>query len=832
MVVLRLACRDLRGALGGFWLLMVCVALGTAAIASIGGLSAMILDGVRAGGRLSIGGDVSLRLFHQPPDPAHLKAFSADGTASLSVELRPLVHHGAQQALVELRAVDSAYPLYGALALEPAIAPAEALGRRDGMWGAAVAAPLLTALGAALGDVVEAGGQRFELRALIREEPDRALRGFTLGPRMIVALPAIAGSDLVAPGTQTYWYTRLRLNDGWSPADWIANFERRFPESGYRIVNADEGVPGVERSLALVTSLLSFVALGMLLIGGVGIASSVGAYLERKRDTIATLKSLGATSRTILGVYLVQVVAAALGGIALGLGLGALLPLAALPLLPDWLPAYPAVQLRPLIVAGGFGLLAALLFSLWPLAKAGRQSPQALFRQLVAAEQAGPASARLWVAMVLLAAALAALFVWSAPLPVIAGLFAAAAVVGVLAFIGLGRLCVLAARKIGQHRLARRPVLRLTVANLHRPGAPTASLIMAMGLSLTVLVAVTAIRENADRHLADTVPAMAPDLVLLNLPPEEGARFDAALEDMPQVARWQRLPFLHGRVDRIAGRKVTERPVPADMGFVIRGDRGLSWRAAPPERALVAGEWWPADYTGPTLLSLDGRVADRLGLSVGDTLTLNIHGAPLTARIANLRHVDWSGLEIDFPILLSPPADPPPYREIAALWMPPQSVAATRTALAALFPKSPTILVDEVIDFFGAVARDAGRLLSAASSVAGLAALLVLGGAVAASQQRRGREAVLLKVLGATRRQVMAVTILEFALVGGAACLLALLHGNLAAWTAIGGVMAFRPSLGPALPWSLALLGLMTVVGVIAAAWSLARPVGRVLRQD
>ena len=832
MVVLRLACRDLRGALGGFWLLMVCVALGTAAIASIGGLSAMILDGVRAGGRLSIGGDVSLRLFHQPPDPAHLAAFSADGTASLSVELRPLVHHREQQALVELRAVDSAYPLYGALALEPALAPAQALGQRDGIWGAAVAAPLLTALGAALGDVVEVGGQRFELRALIREEPDRALRGFTLGPRMIIALPAIAGSDLVAPGTQTYWYTRLRLNDGWSPADWIAGFERRFPESGYRIVNADEGVPGVERSLALVTSLLGFVALGMLLIGGVGIAGSVGAYLERKRDTIATLKSLGATSQIILGVYLVQVIAATLGGIALGLGLGALLPLVALPLLPDWLPADPGVQLRPLITAGGFGLLAALLFSLWPLAKAGRQSPQALFRQLVAAEQAGPASAHLWGVMVLLAAALAALFICSAPLPVIAGLFAVAAVVGGLAFIGLGRLCVLVARKIGHRRLARRPVLRLAVANLHRPGAPTASLIMAMGLSLTVLVAVAAIRENTDRHLADTVPAMAPDLVLLNLSPEEGARFDAALEDMPQVARWQRLPFLHGRVDRIAGRKVTERPVPADMAFVIRGDRGLSWRAAPPERALVAGEWWPADYTGPTLLSLDSRVADRLGLSVGDTLTLNIQGAPLTARIANLRRVDWSGLEIDFPILLSPPADPPPYREIAALWMPPQSVAATRTALATLFPESPTVLVGEVIDFFGAVARDAGRLLSVASSVAGLAALLVLGGAVAASQQRRGREAVLLKVLGATRRQVMAVTILEFALVGGAACLLALLLGNLAAWAAIGGVMAFRPSLGAALPWSLALLALMTAVGVIAAVWSLARPVGRVLRQE
>ena len=835
MTVLRLALRDLRGAMGGFWLLILCVALGTAAMAATGLLSRMVLDGVQAGARAGIGGDVSLRLYHRPPPPEHLALFAGAGTASLTAELRPLAHGGGGGGgtLVEMKAVDAAYPLYGDVVLEPALPLAEALAERDGIRGAAVAEELLGALGLALGDRIVIGGQAFEMRALIRAEPDRALRGFTLGPRVIVALPAIEQSALVAPGTQTYWYSRLRLRDGVSASDWIRGFEQRFPEAGYRIVDAGDGVPGVERSMGFVTSLLILLSLGMVLIGGVGVGGAVAAYLDRKRDTIAILKGLGATTATIRRLYLVQIMAASLCGIALGLALGIAATRAATPLLAGWLPLDPAIRLTPLASAAGFGLLASLIFALWPLAQAAQLSPQELFRDLLAGERQRPGW-RALAGLVLLAVLLLLLLVWSAPLPVLAALFAAGAALAVLGYLLLGRAVMWGAgwavRWVGGR--TRRPLLRLALVNLHRPGAPTAPLVLALGLCLTLLVAVTSVRDNAAAHLRDTLPATAPDLILLNLPPEEAARFDALMAAQPSLARWSRAPFLHGRLDRIEGVPVGALRIPAEIGFVVRGDRGLSWRASPHAGGLVAGEWWPADYQGPPLLSVDARVAEKLGVTVGDLLTLNVLGEPLEGRIANLRRVDWAGLDLDFPILLSPPADPPPHREVAALWLRDEAALETvRAALAGAFPESPTIEVAEVIGFLAGVAARGGEMMTALAAASGFAALLVLAGAVLAGQRRRAQEAVLLKMLGATRRQLAVAALLEYALIAAAAGLAALLLGNLAAWAAIGGWLDFRPALGSALPWLVGAVAVMTLAGLAALNRALARPPALMLRQ-
>ena len=831
MTFLRLALRDLRGAMGGFWLLILCVALGTAAMAATGLLSRMVLDGVQAGARSGIGGDVSLRLYHRPPPPEHLALFNEAGATSLTAELRPLAHGGAggSSTLVEMKAVDAAYPLYGDIVLEPSMPLSEALAERDGIRGAAVADELLEKLGLALGDRIRAGGQAFEMRALIRAEPDRALRGFTLGPRVIVALPAIAGSALVEPGTQTYWYSRLRLRDQLAASDWIRDFEQRFPEAGYRIIDAADGVPGVERSMAFVTSLLILLSLGMVLIGGVGVGGAVAAYLERKRDTIAILKGLGATSATIRRLYLAQIMAASLAGILLGLALGVAAARGATPLLAGWLPLDPAIRLAPLLTAAGFGLLSALIFALWPLTRAAQLPAQHLLRDLVAGERQGPGW-RALAALVLLMVLLLLLLVWSAPLPVVAALFAAGAALAVLGFLVLGRAVMWGAGWTASR--TRRPLLRLALANLNRPGAPTASLVLALGLCLTLLVAAASLRGNAAAHLRDTLPAASPDLILLNLPPEEASRFEALMAAQPALARWTRAPFLHGRLDRIGGVPVAELRIPAEIGFVVRGDRGLSWRADPPAGGLVAGEWWPADYQGPTLLSVDARVAEKLGVSVGDRLTLNVLGEPLEGRIANLRRVDWAGLDLDFPILLSPPADPPPHREVAALWLRDRAALETvRAALADAFPESPTIEVAAVIDFLAGVAARGGTAMTALAAASGIAALLVLAGAVLAGQRRRTQEAVLLKMLGATRRQLAVAALLEYGLIAAAAGLAALLLGNLAAWAAIGGWLDFRPALGSALPWLAGAVAAMALAGLAALDRALARPPALMLRQ-
>jgi putative ABC transport system permease protein len=835
LLALRFAVRELRGSAGGFVFLLVGIAFGTAAIAAIGLLSAAVFDGMREGARASIGGDISLRLFHRPPTPAHLAAFRAAGTVGQTAEMRTVARRDSRSALVELKAVDPVYPLYGTLRLDPPLTPsmvvADVLDRRDGVWGAVVAKGLLAALKAEIGDTVTVGNHRFELRALIADEPDSTLRAFTLGPRMIVALPALTGSELVAPGAQVYWYSRIRLGNGVDASAWIAAFERAAPYAGFRIVNADNGVPGAERTLALVSSLLTFVAMGILLVGCVGVASGVSAWLDRKRQTIAILKSIGAPSSLILRIYLFQVAGAAVAGVALGLAGGSAAFAAAAPILGEWLPVGGSLRVGPLLIAAGFGFLATLLFSLWPLAQAEVQRPQLLFRHDLAQARPRPRKRRLFAAAALVAA-LAALLVWSVPLPVVSAVFAAAVGLVVAAFLALGRLVAIAARVTGRLPALRgRPLIRLALANLHRPGAPTVPLVMAAGLCLTLVVAVDSISRNADRHLAATLPASAPGLVVLNIVPGEGERFDAFMTASPLVARWTRAPFLHARVTGIGGRAVVDRRIPADVAYVIRGDRGVSWRAAPPAGGLVAGEWWPENYAGPPLVSLDARVARRLGVDIGDTLTLDVLGAPLKGRIASLRQVDRAGLGLDFPILLSPFAAPPPHREIAAVWIAPTTRTAAardlRAALSQAFPGAPVVLVAEVMAFLQIAVDGATRVLAGMTAATGIAAFLVLTGAVAASRRRRLREAVLLKVVGATRRQVLAATAIEFALIGLAAALSALVLGNLAAWASVAGIIDFRPAVAAVLPWLAASVLIPAATGLVAARWALSRPVGR-----
>ncbi len=817
-------------------MIILCVALGTASLAAIGLMSSAILEGVRGAARLSIGGDVSLRLFHAPPTPAHVAAFAAAGRASLTAELRPLAHHRGSSALVELKAVDEAYPLYGALEIEPPIDPAHALARRDGIWGAIAAEPLLGALQASVGDIITIGGHLFQIRATLKTEPDGSLRAFALGPRLIVALPAIAGSEIVATGTQTYWYARLRLYSQIQAASWIATFDKTFPDAGFRIVNADDGVPGVERSLAMVTSALNFVAMGIMLVGCMGIGGSISAYLGRKREIIATLKSVGARSGLIFRLFLAQLVIAAMAGIVIGLAIGSLAFLVLSPLLADALPIETRLQARPLLVAGAFALLATLLFALWPLAKAEVMSPQALRRQDLTLTRRQPENRRPKVrrmaAIGLIGLLLLLLIVASAPLPVIAAVFTAGALVITLLFSALGRIVALAARQTGRMWTARGPLVRLALANMHRPGTPTAPLVMAMGLSLTLIVWVAALRENMVRHLDTTLADAAPDLVLLNLAPEEGGRFDSEMSASTDIQRWKRVPFLHARITRIGGQHVSERGVPAEMAFIIRGDRGLSWRESPPEGGIVAGAWWPAGYDGPPLLSLDQRVARRLGVGIGDSLTLTILGSPLEARIANLRVVDWSGLDIDFPILLSPPRETPQHREIAALWIEAGKLRQVQTRLARLFPDAPSLQVGEIVALLATFSAGAGAVLMAASAATGIAALLVLGGSVSASQRQRLREAVLLKVLGATRGQVLTASAIEFLLAGLVTAAMALLLGNLVAWAAMRELLDFRLVLGAAMPWIALALALVAGIGWLAAWLALAQPAAPVLRQD
>lgn len=825
----KLARRDLRGAAGSFWLLVAGIALGVAAIAAAGSVAGAVLAGVEGQARLAIGGDVSLRLFHAPATPDQAAALDAAGARSETAELRPLVRTpDGRSLLVELKGVNQAYPLYGSVTLSPARPLSDALAPRDGLWGAVADDELMQRLQLRPGDRLRLGAIEVELRGRLLDEPDRSLRAFSLGPRLMIARGALDDTGLAPPGAQVYWYNRVRLHPGTDAARWIADIEARFPHAGWRIVNAADGVPGIERTVQIAQVLLVLVGLSVLLVGGVGVGSATAAHLQRKTASIAVLKSLGATSRLIFAVHLLEVMAAALLGVVLGVAAGAAAPLAVQPLAGDVLPIAAGPQPRALATAAAFGLLTALLFALAPLGRMAQVTPQALFRDLIEPHRRRPRRAVL-AAMAVVAVLLFALLLASSALPLAAALFAAAAAAAVLLFLGLGKALGWAAGRIS----GRGPLLRLALGNLSRPGAATGPVVMALGLSLTVLVAIHLTEGNARHHLATGLPAAAPGTVFLNVPPAAGAAFD----DIARSAgaeRVQRMPFLHARLSHVAGQPVAQRRIPAEVAWVVRGDRGLSWAALPPpDSEVVAGAWWPADHRGSPLASLDAEVAGKLGIELGDTLTLILLGRPVEVTVANLRRVDWTRLALDFPILLSPPAEPPPHGEVAAVWAPDAALSAIEAAVLTALPETPPIRIAPVLASLSAMVEGAGRALTAAAGVTVVAALLVLAGSIAAGYRRRLREMVLLKVVGARPRQLFAACLAEFLLLGLATAAVASCLGSAAAWAVGRRIMPDRWVFLPQVPLllSLAALAVMAATALLLARRALASPPATLLRQ-
>jgi putative ABC transport system permease protein len=819
----------MRGALGSFRILIAGVALGVFTIAAIDSIANGVLAAVRANAKEIIGGDVSLRLFHAPASPEQREFLSkAAYQYSETAELRPLARRGdgSLATLVELKGADQAYPLYGKVELTPAMPLAAALELRDGRWGAAADPALLDSLNLGQGDVLRLGELEFEIRALILAEPDRLLRAFSLGPRVMIARAALERTGLAEPGAAIYWYNRLRLPEGTDARAWITSAKARFPDAGWRVVNAEDGAPGIERSVHIARVMLILTGFSVLLIGGVGVGGAVTAHLGRKAATIAILSSVGASRHLIFLIYLIQVLMAAGLGIGLGLAAGSLAPLAARGFLAEWLPSAVIVaKFEVLAVAAAFGLIAALLFALWPLGVARSLPPQDLFRQLASRKGHGRPSRAILLAMAILAAILLLLLILLSEMPILAMSFLLSAGLAVGIFYLMAQAIAALAGRLG--RIPGRPLLRLALSNLHRPGAITLPVVMSFGLGLTLLVAIKSIESLAVSHLAHNLPQTSPDLVVINLPPSGGADFMAKLSDIPGIVRIERAPFLHASVTRLNGRAIHDIRVPPDINWVLRGDRGLSW---PLEQS---GErWWDEGVDDMSQASIDAAFAHRLGLKLGDSLTLNILGHPHEARIVNLRKIDWSRLGLDFPILLSPPALPPLHSQIAALWLKPESINDARTVVTQHFPESPVIGVAPVLAFLGGILNKAGDALAAISFLTVVAALVVLAGNLASGYRRRLHEMVVLKVVGATPIQLALASVIEFALLGGVTALAAGGLGMLFAFAIASAVLPGQAAFSPLIPLGLGLaaMGLMAMVGFVMSRLALRRSPGKLLR--
>ncbi|HCS70464.1 MAG TPA: glycosyl transferase family 1 [Rhodospirillaceae bacterium] len=786
----RLAWRDLKGGPGGvlrgLGIFLACLVLGVTAIAAVNSLSRSFVAGLDRDGTKLLGGDVDLRLTHRAADAAQLAYLDAHARARAdTVEMRTMARPldpQARRSLAELKAVDGAYPLAGTLVTDPARPLGEILANRDGAWGAAVDGNLLTRLGAKVGDRVRVGEAEFQIRAVIQKEPDRVASVFSFGPRFMVSLNALPATGLVQPGSQIRYHHRVMLPPGTSVPAFIEGLSEQFPDAGWRIRAADEAAPGVRRFVERLTLFMGFVGLTVLLVGGIGITNAVAGYLDQRSTTIATLKCLGAPGRLIFTIYLIQVLILAAGGVALGLVLGAVLPWLGVTAFGGLLPVAPEPGIYPaaLATAAAFGMVSAVTFALWPLARAREVRAGDLFRDRVAPAGRRPRAVYL-VLMALGVAALAALTVATAADRGFAYWF----VGGAILFLAVLRAAAWAVGRAA--RAYKRPPgarLRLVVANLGRPDSMVPSVVTSLGLGLAVLVAVALIDANMTRQVSERLPEEAPAFFFLDIQPDQVAEFDTAVMGIKGAAHLQRVPSLRGRITHINGTPVDEIEIAPDSQWAIRGDRALTYAAVQPDASeITAGEWWPRDYAGPPLISLDANLAKGFGIGLGDTLSLNILGRPVTAAVASLRRIDWRSLRFDFAIIFAPGTlEGAPHSHIAAVEAPPSAEDTIERTVADRFLNVSAIRVREALEAAARIMEGVSWAVRGVAAITIAAGALVLAGTIAAGHRRRVYDAVVFKVLGARRGRVLGGYLLEYGALGLLTAVIGAAVGTAAAW--------------------------------------------------
>ncbi len=831
----RLARRELRGGLRGFRIFLACLALGVMAIAAVGMVRAAIEGGLRDQGAVLLGGDAQLEFTYRFADDAE-RAYMAGIATTVSevVDFRSMALRGDDTALTQVKAVDAAYPLVGAVALAPEVPLAQAFAPKDGRPGAVMDRVLVDRLGLSVGDTFRLGLQEFHLGAVLLREPDSATQGFSLGPRTMVLTADLAKSGLIGPGSLYETEYRLLLPEGHDLARLEAQTEAAFRDKGMRWQDSRRATPGVEQFVERMGSFLILVGLAGLAVGGVGVSSAVRAYLDGKISTIATLKTLGAEGGMIFRVYLLQIAVLAGVGVGIGLVLGVAVPLLFAPLIAASLPLpvvfrpYP----MPLIEAAFYGLVTALLFTLWPLARTRKVRAAALYRG------AGQNAWVGWPAAFGVAGLLALLIggsVWFSGVWQLA-LGSAAGIAGALAVLaGAAWLLRKGAMRLARSVLARgRVALRLALSAIGGPRAEATSVVLSLGLGLSVLATVGQIDANLRSAIAQDLPARAPSYYFVDIQPDQIEGFLARTTGDPAVSKVESAPMLRGLVTQINGRPAREV---AGEHWVVRGDRGITYAATPTENTTItAGEWWPADYTGEPQVSFAAEEAGEIGLKLGDSVTVNVLGRDITARITSFRQVDFSTAGMGFIMTLNPSAlSGAPHTHIATVYAEPQAEAAILRDLSRAYPNITAIRVKDAID---RVTEALGAIATATAWAAAatlLTGFVVLIGAAAAGERARVYEAAVLKTLGATRGRILASFALRSALMGAAAGGVAIVAGGLAGWAVMTFVMESPYRFEPVSALAIVIGGILATLGAgLAFAWRplAARPAQVLRAQD
>ncbi|MCW8893463.1 MAG: FtsX-like permease family protein [Deltaproteobacteria bacterium] len=833
---IRLLRREMRNGLRGFGVFLTCLFLGVFSISAIGNFTAAARSGLLKDASALLGGDLEIRQVHRPVTAEQDAFLQQRSIVSATLEMRTMAtaESSGKRGLIELKAVDSRYPLYGQLKLKNGQALTTALASQGESFGAVVEAAFLERFSSAVGETIQVGKARFQINAVIENEPDRSVRAFNLGPRFMVSRRALESTGLIQPGSLINYAYRLKLADQTQAEELKRELQENFPEAGWRLRSWREAAPRVRFFLDRMGTNLTLLGLCSLLVGGLGVTGAVRGYLSGKLDHIATMKSLGATRKVIFATYLLQILLLGFIGSGLGLIAGALLP---------WLlnlflgqkfpiPLEPGFFPQVWLVTALFGLLTALLFSLRELGVACLVSPAMLFRGYTEAENKNPGT-KIWLMIIIAAVALIAIALLSSSDQRLAYWF----IIGAGLCFTLFRLLAWAVIKLVQ-KLPRpaQPTLRLALANICRPGSPAAGIIFSLGVGLTALIMIVQVQSNLDEMVTKGLPADAPAYFFFDIQPDQLEPVKALVKSNREVTKFNSSPTLRGRITKIAGIAVEQAQISPSVRWAVRGDRFLSYAGQMPDNTeLVAGEWWPENYQGPPLISLTADLAKGFGVTIGDSLSVNILGRTITAEIANLRQVDWSTLELNFALVFAPGVlESAPQTHIAAAHLPQDAEEAFYRQITESFANVSAVSVREILANVSRTLTRIGWAFKGMAAVALFTGFLVLTGAISADQHRRIKDAVIFKVCGATRGKILKTFAAEFIFLGLIAGSLSLVAGSLAAFAILEGPLDADYRLHPLLIITTLLAGiLMTLALGLLGTWkALGHKPATYLRQE
>ncbi len=778
----KFAKRELRGGLRGFRILLACLALGVAAIAGVGSVRSAIEAGLADQGAVLLGGDAQAEFtyrFATEEERAWLSSVSEDLSEVTDFRSMAVVDRDGQteRGLTQVKSVEDAYPLLGELVLDPPQAIGEALQNN----GAVMAKVLADRLGLQTGDSFKLGEQEFRLSATIVSEPDDAGDGFGLGPRTIVKTSDLQGSGLLSAGSLFETKYRLKLPAGTDLESLQSEAEERFEQTGLSWRDARNGAPGIARFVDQLGKFLVLVGLSGLAVGGIGVSAAVRAYLAKKTSVIATLRTLGASRSVIFQTYFIQIGVLSLIGVALGLAIGALVPILFAPMIGAALPVSAIFTIYPsaLIEAGIYGILTALLFTLWPLSRAEDVRAATLFRDALDGARALPAVKYLVAIAVLLALLVGVAILFSGnpslTLWTIGGIVAS--------------LIVLAIAARGIRWLAKtliplvrgRPAMRWAFGAISGPTEGAGAVVLSLGLGLTVLAAIGQIDGNIRNAISGELPDVAPSYFFVDIQKDQMPGYMARLNDDPAVSRVDSAPMLRGIITRINGQPASEF---AGDHWVLSGDRGVTYADAPDARTTVtAGTWWDSDYSGPPQVSFSAEEGAEMGLKLGDDITINILGRDITAEVTSFREVDFSNAGIGFILTMNPSAlQGAPHTFISTVYAEEDAEAAILRDLASQFPNITAIRVRDAIERVSALLAGIGDAVRWGAGATLVTGFLVLIGAASAGQSARIYEAAVLRTLGASRGRIFKSFAFRSIFLGIAAGCVALFAGIAGAW--------------------------------------------------